>query len=64
METLEQTLRHTHDWTLNRVKFLSKKNKHDDAYCIVEEFKEWLDPDLEDHDVFSLEYIGTGSDYD
>ena len=64
METLEQTLRYTHDWTLKRVEFLSKKNKHDDAYCIVEEFSEWLEPDVEDHDVFSMEYIGEGSKYD
>ena len=64
METLEQTLKNTHDWTLKRVEFLSKKSKHDDAYCIVEEFSEWLDPDTEDHDVFSMEYIGNGSKYD
>ena len=31
---------------------------------IREEFKEWLDPDLEDHDNFSMEYIGDGSEYD
>ena len=35
METLEQTIKHTHDWTLKRVEFLSKKNKHDDAYCCL-----------------------------
>ena len=64
METLEQTLKNTHDWSLNRVEFLSKKNSHDDAFCIVQEFSEWLDPDVDDHDVFSMEYIGTGSDYD
>ena len=48
METLEQTLKNTHDWTLKRVDFLSKKNRHD----------------LEDHDVFSMEYIGEGSQYE
>ena len=64
METLEQTIKHTHDWTLKRVEFLSKKNKHDDAFSIVQEFSEWLDPDVDDHDVFSMEYIGTGSDYE
>jgi hypothetical protein len=64
METLEQTLKNTHDWTLKRVEFLSEKDMHDDAFCIVQEFSEWLDPDVDDHDVFSMEYIGTGSDYD
>ena len=56
METLQQTLK--------RVEFLSEKDMHDDAFCIVQEFSEWLDPDVDDHDVFSMEYIGTGSDYD
>tara|TARA_B100000902_G_C26507710_1_gene527032 strand:+ start:252 stop:446 length:195 start_codon:yes stop_codon:yes gene_type:complete len=64
METLEQTLRHTHDWTIERVEFLSKEDRHDDAFCIVQEFCEWLDPDAEDHDIFSMEYIGKGSKYD
>ena len=64
METLQQTLSNTHDWTLKRVEFLSEKDMHDDAFCIVQEFSEWLDPDVDDHDVFSMEYIGTGSDYD
>ncbi len=64
METLQQTLKNTHDWTLKRVEFLSEKDMHDDAFCIVQEFSEWLDPDVDDHDVFSMEYIGTGSDYD
>jgi len=35
-----------------------------DAHAITQEFEEWMDPDTEDHDVYSLEYIGTGSDYD
>ena len=64
METLQQTLKNTHEWTLKRVEFLSEKDMHDDAFCIVQEFSEWLDPDVDDHDVFSMEYIGTGSDYD
>tara|TARA_R100000742_G_C4257388_1_gene75250 strand:+ start:69 stop:263 length:195 start_codon:yes stop_codon:yes gene_type:complete len=64
METLEQTLKHTHHWTLKRVELLSDKDRHDDAFCIVQEFSEWLDPDVDDHDVFSMQYIGEGSKYD
>ena len=64
MQTLEQTIKHTHGWTLKRVEFLSEKDMHDDAYCIVEEFSEWLDPNIDDHDIFSMEYIGDGSKYD
>ncbi len=30
----------------------------------LQEFKEWLIPESEDHDIFSLEYIGEGSEYD
>ena len=68
METLEQTLKNTHDWARMRIATLTHSNNKEinalDEKCIREEFKEWLDPDLEDHDVFSMEYIGEGSDYD
>ena len=58
MEALEKTLKNTHDWTLKRVEFLSESNRHDDAFSVVQEFSEWLDMENEDHDIFSLEYIG------
>ena len=64
MQTLEQTIKHAHDWTLNRVRFLEENDRHNDAVCMVQEFSEWLDPNAEDHDVFSMEYIGNGSDYE
>ena len=68
METLEQTLKNTHDWARMRIALLTHSGNKEinalDEKCIREEFKEWLDPDLEDHDVFSMEYIGEGSDYD
>ena len=68
METLEQTLKNTHDWARMRIATLTHSNNKEinalDEKCIREEFKEWLDPDLEDHDIFSMEYIGEGSKYD
>ena len=30
----------------------------DDAFSIQQEFAEWLNPDISDHDILSLEYIG------
>ena len=68
METLEQTLKNTHDWARMRIALLTHSGNKEinalDEKCIREEFKEWLDPDLEDHDIFSMEYIGDGSEYD
>ncbi len=64
MATLEQTLKQNHDWTLNRVRFLEENDRHNDAVCIVQEFSEWLDPRKDDHEIFSLTYIGEGSEYD
>ncbi len=43
METLEQTLKQTHDWALERIEIVSTTNM-EDAYSITEEFYEWLDP--------------------
>ena len=68
MESLDKTLYEVHEWARMRIATLTHSgNKEINALnekCIREEFKEWLDPDLEDHDVFSMEYIGEGSDYD
>ena len=68
METLEQTLRHTHDWARMRIATLTHSTNKEinalDEKCIREEFKEWLDPKIDDHDIFSLEYIGEGSSYE
>ncbi len=58
MTTLEQTLRTSHDWAVNRINILNEKNNNSDAEAIRSEFNEWMNPDIDDHDVFSLEYIG------
>ena len=58
MVTLEQTLRQTHDWAIDRITILNKNYNNADAEAIRSEFNEWMNPDIEDHDVFSLEYIG------
>ena len=36
----------------------------EEADSIRQEFKEWLNPNADDHDILSLEYIGEGSDFD
>jgi len=66
MDTLEETLRLSHDWALNRIHKLSEGSNIDkvnDAMSIHREFKEWFDPKSEEHDIFSLEFIGEGSEY-
>lgn len=57
MVTLEQTLRQTHDWAIDRIHTMSEIDM-DNAYAIQQEFSEWLNPNIEDHDIYSLEYIG------
>jgi len=64
MEPLEETLVEIHDWSRERIHVLSKETKNDDAYALFLEFEEWYDLDSDDHDIFSLEYIGTGSTYE
>ncbi len=61
METLIDTLRHSHDWAIDRIHTLCDKNEeyeYQNAFAIQQEFDEWLDPTIEEHDVFSLEYQG------
>ena len=64
MERLEETLSEIHEWSRDRIHVLDKKKKNDDAYALFLEFDEWLNPEIDDHDIFSLEYIGMGSNYE
>ena len=57
MATLVETLRLTHDWAIDRIHTLCDEDL-EDAHAIQSEFSEWLNPEIDDHDVFSLEYIG------
>ena len=36
----------------------------EDADSIRKEFKEWMNPNVDDHDILSLEYFGEGSEFD
>ena len=64
METLENTLQVTHDWAVDRLHILCDLKTDDvlksveDAHAIQSEFAEWLDPNLEDHEIYSLDYLG------
>tara|TARA_B100002019_G_scaffold265103_1_gene254400 strand:- start:313 stop:510 length:198 start_codon:yes stop_codon:yes gene_type:complete len=64
MVTLEETLEHTHNWVVDRLHTLCDTETDDllgvieDAHALQSEFSEWLDPNTEDHEIFSLEYIG------
>ena len=62
MVTLEETLRQSHDWAIDRIHFLCENNDHDNAHAIQSEFSEWMNPDIPEHDVFSLEFIGEEND--
>ena len=64
METLEKTLQVTHEWAVDRMHILCDMKTDDmlksveDTHAIQSEFAEWLDPNLEDHEIYSLEYLG------
>jgi hypothetical protein len=66
METLEKTLRLTHDWAVDRMHDLCSGDfdleSIEDACAIQQEFSEWLNPNLDDHEIVSLEYIGDEED--
>ena len=63
METLEKTLRLSHDWAVDRIHSLCEQRDYEDAQAIQSEFSEWLNPDIPDHDIFSLAYIGEENDF-
>ena len=61
---LEKIIQQSHEWSIDRVHLLTDNKQEEDAYSIVQEFSEWINPKDEEHDIFSLEYIGEGSEYD
>ena len=71
METLEDTLIEINDWSRERIHILCENGKVeettksvDDAFAIFLEFEEWYDENVDDHKIFSMEYIGEGSEFD
>ena len=60
METLETTLKNNYDWAIHRMDVLSKLGTYEDimeADSIRQEFREWINPNIDDHDILSLEYL-------
>ena len=64
MVTLEETLEQISEWTVDRLHTLCDKEADEllevieDAHALRLEFAEWLDPNIEDHEIYSLEYLG------
>ena len=58
VEQLEKTLKSSHDWAVDRIHTLCEDKDFESAHAIQSEFSEWMNPDISEHDVFSLEYIG------
>jgi len=64
MVTLEKALLITHDWAVDRLHTLCDLKTDnvlesvENAHAIRSEFAEWLDPSIEDHEIYSLEYLG------
>ena len=54
---LVDILSSSHDWAIKRIDKLDKENRKGDAYAIELEFYEWLDVNINSHDVVSMEYI-------
>ena len=52
MTLLEQTLRSSHDWAIDRIHTLCENKSTEDAQAIQAEFSEWMNPDISEHDIF------------
>jgi hypothetical protein len=57
MTALEKTLSRSHDWAIDRIHELSEYDLRS-ANAIKSEFSEWMNPNILNHDIISLEYIG------
>jgi len=63
MKTLGETVEIASEWAIDRIHTLCDGVKRDplqcveDAHAIQQEFAEWLDPNSEDGEVISIEYM-------
>ena len=57
METLESTLKLSHDWAQDRITYLSDIENIRDAIALLREFEEWFDPEIAEHDIISVNYM-------
>ena len=67
MVSLETILQKNYDWAHHRMDVLCRLGTVEDvedAESIRQEFKEWIQPTDNDHDILSLEYFGEGSEFD
>ena len=64
MVTLDETLQTTHEWAVDRMHTLCQTPTEDPLECIENAhaihcgFFEWLDPENEEHEIYSLDYLG------
>ena len=66
MDNFNQVLKLSYDWAMCRIHALAATaDAHyvDDAISIHDEFREWFDDGVDEHDIVSLAYIGEGSEY-
>ena len=64
---LETTLPEAREWALQRIQKLTDTKDIEsvnDSYAIFKEFKDWIDPLEEDTEIYSMEWLGEGSDYE
>ena len=65
MANLQKILNDNHIWVTDRIHTLCQDDENiEDAYALTREFDEWLNTSQDDHDIFSIEYIGEGSEYE
>lgn len=57
MTDLEEILRIDCDWANERIQELHLETRYADMCAIQVEFYEWLDPTVDEHDVFSFRTI-------
>jgi hypothetical protein len=63
MVTLQESIDNTYHWATDRIHTLCDYDKKDifesveDAYAIHQEFAEWFDPNNEDDEVMTIEYM-------
>jgi len=53
-KNLEECLRHSHDWAVEQIAILEGLGLHADSHAIADEFREWLDDTIDEHDIFSF----------
>ena len=53
--TTEDIVAHVREWAIDKIELLHESDRHRNAYALLAEFEEWIDPKGDELEIVSLD---------